>query len=504
MKRSYDNFLTNSIYTILNYAYSFFTPNKKVKISEEFEETLEFDYEDIHYSVINGNLDQIIQIISEDNAHQLESPSKKEQHTPLILAAIHGHTHVIQYLIKQGVDLNIMDAEGKTALLHAIIHNHFDVANILIHNGANLDLPYMPEESNLDVIDFGINDLNEEHMIEPWTIETPLIYAASNGYVDIVKALIDHGANLELTNNYGCTALYEAAVNGHQETVLLLLDNGANAEVQNSGQLNLIDAAELLVGKNCELSLYLQNRIGLAEDTLNQFSEKFKNFIDKELTFAKNQHKHPLIIFGENHNNFQIQQIEKVFLKVLSDTGIKTLFSELPASSGLLDNVINEFAHKGLNMEVIGVDNYPSRDESGKNTFINERNKVMAKEINEQNKSAVLITGAYHLLGLLSEPNSTLSPKLFHLIPFNLSSLLKNTLSDLSSAETKERHNFSIDSTKVIQIQGNDFSDTQAVILHWNKKSTPILFQFDPQKNIELLEIQENISVYKAKRDFSI
>lgn len=504
MKRSYDNFLTNSIYTILNYAYSFFTPNKKVKISEEFEETLEFDYEDIHYSVINGNLDQIIQIISEDNAHQLESPSKKEQHTPLILAAIHGHTHVIQYLIKQGVDLNIMDAEGKTALLHAIIHNHFDIANILIHNRANLDLPYMPEESNLDVIDFGINDLNEEHMIEPLTMETPLIYAAVNGYVDIVKALIDHGANLEAANEHGETALYQAAVNGHQEIVSLLLDKGADPQFSNLYQINLIEAAELLSGKNCPLSLYLQKRIRLPEDTLNQLSEKFKKIINEQISFAKNQHKHPLIIFGETHNNFQVQQIEKVFLKILSDAGVKTLFSELPASSALLENTINEFAHKDLNMKVIGVDNYPGRDASGKNTFINERNKVMAKEINEQNKPAVFITGADHLLGLLSDPNSTLNPKIFHLIPFHLSSILKSNLSDLSSAETKERHNFSIDSTKVIQIQGNDFSDTQAVILHWNKKSTPILFQFDPQKNIELLEIQENISVYKAKRDFSI
>ena len=59
---------------------------------------------------------------------------------------------------------------------------------------------------------------------------TALIGAAQSGYENIVKLLLEAGANMEATNAYGYTALIGAAVNGEADIVKLLLDAGANTE----------------------------------------------------------------------------------------------------------------------------------------------------------------------------------------------------------------------------------------------------------------------------------
>jgi ankyrin repeat protein len=61
---------------------------------------------------------------------------------------------------------------------------------------------------------------------------TPLLSAASNGHAAIVKLLIDNGAELEAKDYYGWTALSLAANNGHEALVKLLLEKGAKLEAK--------------------------------------------------------------------------------------------------------------------------------------------------------------------------------------------------------------------------------------------------------------------------------
>ena len=55
-----------------------------------------------------------------------------------------------------------------------------------------------------------------------------LIVSARNGHTDIVKSLIDAGANLDLQNNQQTSALMFSAYFGHTDIVKLLIDAGAN------------------------------------------------------------------------------------------------------------------------------------------------------------------------------------------------------------------------------------------------------------------------------------
>ena len=61
---------------------------------------------------------------------------------------------------------------------------------------------------------------------------TPLIIASRYGYQDVVKTILQNGANIESQDDIGETALINAALWGHIEIVELLLKNGANLNVR--------------------------------------------------------------------------------------------------------------------------------------------------------------------------------------------------------------------------------------------------------------------------------
>lgn len=62
--------------------------------------------------------------------------------------------------------------------------------------------------------------------------ETALMWAAACGYTDTVKLLLNAGANTNLQDRDGWTALSRATVNGRVDTVKLLLDHGADVDIQ--------------------------------------------------------------------------------------------------------------------------------------------------------------------------------------------------------------------------------------------------------------------------------
>ena len=59
-------------------------------------------------------------------------------------------------------------------------------------------------------------------------------YAADKGHIEIVKFLLEKGANVNIIDNYGNTPLLWAIDKKHLEMVKLLIENGANLNVENN------------------------------------------------------------------------------------------------------------------------------------------------------------------------------------------------------------------------------------------------------------------------------
>jgi hypothetical protein len=62
--------------------------------------------------------------------------------------------------------------------------------------------------------------------------DQPIHHAARNGDTEVVRSLIEHGADLNAQNPRGHTVLYCAGGHGHLDTVQLLLDAGADRDAR--------------------------------------------------------------------------------------------------------------------------------------------------------------------------------------------------------------------------------------------------------------------------------
>ena len=64
------------------------------------------------------------------------------------------------------------------------------------------------------------------------TATTLLHAAAANGQLEIVRELLKRGANVNLQNSFGGTALMDAAYEGHLSILLVLLQHSANPDLR--------------------------------------------------------------------------------------------------------------------------------------------------------------------------------------------------------------------------------------------------------------------------------
>ena len=56
---------------------------------------------------------------------------------------------------------------------------------------------------------------------------SPLYYASMNGHIEVVKFLVECGANIHQITNSDETIVYKAHSYGHQDVVEFLLEKGA-------------------------------------------------------------------------------------------------------------------------------------------------------------------------------------------------------------------------------------------------------------------------------------
>jgi ankyrin repeat protein len=109
-----------------------------------------------------------------------------------------------------------------------------------------------------------VNCTNENCTTDDEYRNTPLIYAAINGHVGVVRVLLEGGANIESANAYQQTALHFAAYYGQLEVCRLLLERGAKVDTVEKGKetplhlaasLGHLPVVTLLVGRGADVWL---------------------------------------------------------------------------------------------------------------------------------------------------------------------------------------------------------------------------------------------------------
>jgi len=142
-----------------------------------------------------GKLEEVERLASEGTS---VNATDAEKRSALMFAAFNGHTAVVGHLLKAGTEIDARDSAGRTALMYASSGPFADTVALLVNEGA---------------------EINIQGTLEGFT---PLMTAAAEGLVSVVRLLLAAGADVDLVDKDGDTALSFARQNGHTEVVALL------------------------------------------------------------------------------------------------------------------------------------------------------------------------------------------------------------------------------------------------------------------------------------------
>lgn len=175
-------------------------------------------------AVEQKNTQQVTDILVQGNYPINEVNAKKE--TPLLIATHQNDVAIAKLLIDAGADINQQDAIQDSPYLYAGAEGRTDILSYMLKNAT-------PDYQRVNR--FGGN---------------ALIPAAEKGHLDTVKVLLADGReNINHQNNYGYTALIEAVAlrDGslvYQNIVRELLNAGADANLADNSGRTALDYAQ--------------------------------------------------------------------------------------------------------------------------------------------------------------------------------------------------------------------------------------------------------------------
>lgn len=222
----------------------------------------------------------------------------------LSTAALSGNTDVITFLLDKGADVNARNRDGGTALHSAAFLGRADAVKLLLDRGLDASISNYQGGSAIDAakVDWGITEgiirliqidveeaevkagrvkvvrllsgrtKNASQSHNLWKASangdisavnkalgsgadlealdsqfrlSPLGWAAISGKSNVVKLLLEKGANVNAKGGDGSTALHSAAFLGHVEAVKLLLANGADKTIKKDDGMTALDVTQV-------------------------------------------------------------------------------------------------------------------------------------------------------------------------------------------------------------------------------------------------------------------
>jgi len=164
--------------------------------------------------------------------------------TALMTAAISGSADTVTLLLTRGADVNAREsAHQQTALMFAAAENRAAVITALASHGADLEAATKVVPLEEDKLDDNGNPLPKKETEASSTVTggntvmggmTALLFAAREGHLDAVRALVGAGAQVnQLSAGDHSSPLVIAVSNSHYEVGQFLVDHGADPNLAN-------------------------------------------------------------------------------------------------------------------------------------------------------------------------------------------------------------------------------------------------------------------------------
>ena len=195
----------------------------------------EYGVSPLHLACTNQNAD-IVAVLLKAGADP--NGTKWSGETALMSCANTGVTKAVTDMLAHGADVNAKESnQDQTALMWAAAENHADVVKALIDGGADVNarskLVPAPEPFIVKVpSSFGQNFPKTVRFRKASGGFPPLHFAAQKGGIQTAQLLLEAGADINYVTQEDGSALVIATAAGHEEFALFLLDKGANPNVK--------------------------------------------------------------------------------------------------------------------------------------------------------------------------------------------------------------------------------------------------------------------------------
>ena len=216
-----------------------------------------------------------------EEKHVIRIPCKT---TPLIVAVQTGNLDCVKVLLNYKADI---EEQGES--FRYLVFPPDDMWNVSKFESAYTCPPLFlaAANGNLDILSYlfeqggNVNASSSSEYADPWSLpsefddylpiwRTPLIVALTNGHNDAFTFLIDKGADVNLQDHVGYTALHHAVESRNFDAVSCLVHNGADVNLftsinkhtplMSACQFHNMDAINVLLNKGADVNL--QDRDG--------------------------------------------------------------------------------------------------------------------------------------------------------------------------------------------------------------------------------------------------
>jgi ankyrin repeat protein len=184
--------------------------------------------------------------------NQLSHSQTPDQVANFAKAAKFDDASEVKSLLKKGVNPNTVDASGNPMLFLAVKDKSSNVIDVLLGD-KNIDVDLSTKNGETPLMMASIDGnlplvkilvLGHKAQLDHigWT---PLHYACAKGHLEVAQFLIANGATVDSMSLGNTTPLMMAVQSGNEQLVKLLLDKGADLQLRNSQGLTAIDIADI-------------------------------------------------------------------------------------------------------------------------------------------------------------------------------------------------------------------------------------------------------------------
>ena len=323
----------------------------------------------LSYAISINNI-EIVQILIDHGAKLENADAQDDKGRTLLMRAVINviddyaiegtkTMEFIEKLLIVGANINIRDNNGYNALLYAISKNNMQIAKFLIDHGAKLE--------NVDVRD----DKGRTPLMRAMIASVEIYnHRKKREIIENIEMLLQAGADINITDNYGNNALSYAISKNNREIVQFLIDHGAN--LNNEAMLNGI------LTLNLEIIRILKNNL-IFDDVFNKID--FDNEENKQNLFNSLVARDMQYIDINTISNANKNTLKKIINIAITNFGQKTI---LPFWN--INTPMKSFIDFGMSITKIDLS---EEEQKALKNIITKFDKAVIKENQQEIKSSV-------------------------------------------------------------------------------------------------------------------